>query len=128
MPGDGPRSFLPGYAMVLLGLELLPELVRERSGWTLLLVPILLAEVAFLVLPVLFLVRVLHRPRLNQVLRLTFICGGCAYVCYLWNFRSRPPEFGAYLWLVAAVTAVKCLACCPTQPATRPTGGTAATG
>lgn len=83
----------------------------------------LLAEVAFLVLPVLFFKGVLKQPRCNQAMRLVFLCGGCAYAWLLWLARFSPPEFGAYLWLMAAMTAVECLASCLSPPVTSSPSG-----
>lgn len=109
--GDGTREFRPGYVAVRLQLfQTLPAVVLGLSGWIFMVVPILLGDVAFLALPILFFHGALAKPRVNRVMRLVFLCGGCAYAVLLWVGRFNPPEIGAYLWLLAAMTAVECLA------------------
>lgn len=115
--GDGTRTFRPGYVALLLQIDSLQELVLGRSGWTLVLVPILLCQLAFFALPILFFTGVLNKPRPNRALRRLFLSGACAYACLLWLGRFNPPQFGAYLWLMAAMTAVECLASCVTPEA-----------
>lgn len=111
------HPYLPGYELVfILGDSLYWE-VFHPSGWILMLVPILLADLAFLALPILFFLKVLDRPRLNRALRWVFLCGMCAYGYWLWSRRYVPTELGAYYWLMAAMAAVECLARCNPQPA-----------
>ena len=109
--------YLPGYEQVVILFGKLCWEVFHPSGWILMVVPILLADTAFLALPILFFLKLLDRPRLNQALRLTFLCGSCAYSYWLWHRRYVPTKFGAYFWLMAAMTAVECLARCNPQPA-----------
>lgn len=113
---DGRRSYLSGFATLWFLIIYFPYEVAKLSDWALCIALVLSALLAFLSLPVLHFTRLVERPRLNQALRLVFFLGACGFAGLLWSTRVRSHEFGAYLWLLAAMTAVEYLVVSQARP------------
>ena len=101
--GDGTVTMLPGLGAVLWWVVVLPNAVSDYPRDALVLVSVLLAQVAFLVLPVLVVLRRFGSLALRVFFCVLFVAGFISMTLIIG--RSELVAFGVYLWLLAAVAA-----------------------
>ena len=101
--GNGTVTMSPGLGAVLWWALILPSAVGHSRLDTVLLVPLLLAQVAFVALPILVLLRRFRSLALRMLFCVLFVIGFISMASVIG--RSERVGFGAYLWLLAAVAA-----------------------
>lgn len=101
--GDGKVTMLAGYGSVLWWIVILPYSVLHFPREVLPLVSVLLADVAFLVVPVLVVLRRFRALALRMFFCLVFVAGFISMALIIG--RSERVAVGVYLWLLAAVAA-----------------------
>ena len=101
--GDGTVTMLSGIGAVLWWVVVLPHAASDNPRDALLLVSVLLAQVAFLVLPVLVVLRRFRSLALRVFFCVVFVAGFISMTSII--ARSEPVAFGVHLWLLAAVAA-----------------------
>ena len=101
--GDGTVTMLPGFAAVTWQALSTPSAVTYSPREALVLIPLLLAHVAFVILP-LTVELGRFRPRaLRYTFCALFVCGLFSMAWMIWS--SERVAFGVYFWLLAALAA-----------------------
>lgn len=101
--GFGTVTMLPGYAAVLWWAIILPSAATRYPREAVVLFPFVVANVAFVALPLLVILRRFRPLALRMFFCLLFVAG---FVSMAWLIgKSERVAFGVYLWLLAAVAA-----------------------
>ena len=101
--GDGTVTMLSGVGAVLWWVVILPNATSDYPRDAVLLVSLLLAQVAFFVLPLLVVLRRFSSLALRVFFCVLFVAGFISMTSIIG--RSELVAFGVYLWLLAAVAA-----------------------
>lgn len=101
--GDGTVTMLPGFAAVVWQVLLIPTVVTQSHREALVLFPLLLAHMAFVILPLTIALGRFHPQVLRYSFCVFFVCGLLSMSWMIWN--SERVAFGVYLWLLAAFAA-----------------------